>query len=314
MIINKKYIAVIIFLGSFHVQTWSQGFPSGHRELNNAGLYFLRKSDFVYLYHLKIANNIKSAEIDEDFLTPIVEKNYKKAEKWLLERYNHPYYLLNLILLYMYLDQKEYKPLFLEWQKSVDQETMIRLIDILDARDLGKAQKGLSGLWSDGLVSRYALYKSAKQFNQAHEVQINFTKWKEEIGREFGKEGKEKESKKDKKYQSSFIIFNKAQKEWLAINSGRESRSQTGTNASGSQDREAIEDGIIEQKYTRDVLSKYLEYLRKIKKWDYMEQFVEKIPWLPIEEKKQIQENIERWQKETPEVIENPENVKVRIY
>lgn len=118
-------------------------------EIRQPYRYFLRKSDFPFIYPAYLKGGVQAPELSEEFLDFIAQSHYKKAEKWLLERENHPYYLLNLILLYAYMDQKEYLNLMAVWEKSVQcppkqsckTDVQENLQNVLTSRHMDRAVK-----------------------------------------------------------------------------------------------------------------------------------------------------------------------------
>jgi hypothetical protein len=275
--------------------------PSGIHEIESPYKYFLRKSDFYYLYDVKPnEQNKESSELlklSEDFLDFINKREFKRAEKSLIQSYNHPYYLLNLILLYIYLDQPEYKNHFLKWQESVDNPTVENLIDIFAARKLNTALKNISMEINSPELKRYALYKIFKEKNQPDLVLANFSDWEQEL-------------KVDNKR-----LFDKAYKDWLVhvnIKFSEESDRKKYGSISG-ENRARLENDLIHQKYTRDVLSKYIEYLMAQNQWGDIQSLIAKITWLTEDEKKIILQKTAELEKQSQQKKPTGDYIKVKI-
>ncbi|MDH4261872.1 MAG: hypothetical protein OEV78_02370 [Spirochaetia bacterium] len=297
--LSSRIVIIVLFPLCFSIALNAQTISSGIREIELPYNYFLRESDFLYLYQIKTDEQIKSErlKINEDFLQLIEKRQYKQAQASLIQNYNHPFYLLNLMLLYIYLDHSDYKPLFITWQESSDQEIIKNFIDILETRKLNKALEKFSSDLIYPELKRYAYYKIYKTKEQPSRVFKNFLQWKNELP--------------DKNQYS--LLYEKAYADWLFTS--KKNYDQTRRSKISSPLTETItgfEDDLIHKKYTRDMLSKYISYMVEQKKWNEIKKLLDKINWLNEEEKMNILQKTNELEKnDQPAMPEDYINVKI---
>jgi hypothetical protein len=292
-------IAMFILFFTLHTNpAQAQVLPSEIRELELPYKYFLRKSDFLYLYKIKQSEPgfAELSKISEDFLDLIDKKEYKNAEKWLIQKYDHPYYLLNLILLYVYFDQPEYKNFFVTWQESVDTKTMQNLVDIFAVRKFLFALQKLSNEFTSTEIKKYATYKIYKEKNQPDMVYINFLAWNGELGEN----------------NQSRELYEKAYADWSAENKTGDSTRQKNNNPT-EESIAAFENDLIHEKYTRDMLSRYVEYLVEQKNWNKIQKLISEMNWLSENEKNVILQKTTEMENENRQKIPTGDYIKVKI-
>lgn len=299
---RRILLAVVFLLPLINpVSVSAQILPTGIRELEMPYRYFLRKSDFIYIYQINNNEKLKQevSLINEDFLDFIKQKKYKDAEKILVKNFDNPYYLLNLVLLYIYLDQKEYKNLFLTWQESSHSQTIENLIDVFAARKFNLALLQLSVEIKTPSLKRYALYKLYREQNQPDLIQINFSRWKEEIG---------ETAEKPDLYQRAY--FN-----WIFEAAARfEGKSPNQKIiVLDEKDVESFEADIKQKKYTREVFGRYLEFLLEQKHYGRLKKLVGEIIWLTAEERKTILQKTQDMENQNQEKISTEDYIKVKI-
>jgi len=276
---NKKttpFLAGLLLFISVLFATPVRALPTANAELENPYKYFLRKSDFIYLYQLNPEGKLQLelSKLNEEFLDLIARKKYKESEKFLIGNYTNPYYLLNLVLLYVYLDQPEYKNLFQTWQESVDQKIIENFIEILVTRKFHFALEKLSRDFISPDLNRYALYNLYKMKNQPDLLSENFQKWREEYFLSAGK-------------SPMPVLYEKALADWLFA-ARKNPRNKISRSKAAADDLSVFVEDLVRQKYTRDMLSRYINYLVAQNQWNEIRILVSRIAWLDENEKNNI--------------------------
>jgi len=302
---NNFRFAAILVIGVVFIDTPSiASLPQGMHEIAYPHRYFIRKSEFFYIYQVppKIQSQI---DISDDYLDHLEKKEFKKAEKWLIEKYNHPYYLLNLVLLYVYFKQPEYKNLFLQWQDSAKEPQVENLVEVLSAEKFTTALEVLSRDIKSINPKRYALYKVFRKKQNTTAIMANFLAWKKELP---------KTSEADLQKAKDTTLYARAYSNW-----NQETKILTGDQdtASSSTASKVIDDeleiNIIEQKLPRSELTRYIEILLINKKWSAVTGFIKRIPWLTMEEKHLIMARTAEQERKSKSMSKLTESVKVKI-
>jgi hypothetical protein len=102
-------------------------------EMNSPRLFFLNPVDYQQIYQIS-QSEMEKNPLSMEFASLIEKRKYKEAEQWLIKNNNHPYYMLNLVFLYLYFNKSEFAVYFKNWQLRSDWDQKVRFIDVLEAR------------------------------------------------------------------------------------------------------------------------------------------------------------------------------------
>lgn len=158
--------------------------PAGIFYLKNPETFFFRPADVEYLYagtSYKAATPAQREELNEamDQLYLALRKgNYTAAESLLLQDVEKHINTLNLILLYLYLEETPNAlKLFHAWEASVGQETMVKAVRFFEARQWLYVQSRLAPSWSKGYLRFFASYLAHRESGDVASVRSNFIEW-----------------------------------------------------------------------------------------------------------------------------------------
>jgi hypothetical protein len=267
------------------------------REINSPRLFFLNPVDYQHIYQLSQSEMEKDA-LSMEFANLIEKRKYKEAEQLLIKNNHHPYYMLNLVFLYLYFNKSEFVDYFKNWQSGSEWGQKVRFIEVLEARNLYAAMSGLSNHWENHSLLFYAKYKWFKKTQNISEIITGFQLWEKEI---------EKADQEKRLYQQAIKEWKKIKPEYL------KSYDETTKKSSTVKGQVIDEEKILNNETTRDMLTRHLQNLRVSKNWEKMRNLIHQIPWLSDDEKASILENISNWESLDKVSETNQKNVKIKI-
>jgi hypothetical protein len=266
-------------------------------EMNSPRLFFLNPVDYQQIYQIS-QSEMEKNPLSMEFASLIEKRKYKEAEQWLIKNNNHPYYMLNLVFLYLYFNKSEFAVYFKNWQLRSDWDQKVRFIDVLEARSLYAAMSGLSNHWINLSLGFYAKYKWYKKTQNISEVIAGFQLWEKEI----------------EKADHEALLYQQARTEWEKIKPEYlKSYNETKKKSSAVKGQVIDEEKILNNETTRDMLTRYLQNLRVSKNWEKMRSFIHEVQWLSEVEKTSILENISNWENTDSASETNQKNVKIKI-
>ncbi|MDH5718495.1 MAG: hypothetical protein OEZ22_12785 [Spirochaetia bacterium] len=142
---KNKFIWFIFFLFivsyNYQINAIFQAYPKGYAYLKLPVASFFSPEDIEFIQTGKIPASPEKSKneiiIYKKFIDLLQDKNYFEAEEILLKNTENPLNLLNLSLLYLYLEANESATsVFYKWANSATPQSIFRLIEISSGRRL----------------------------------------------------------------------------------------------------------------------------------------------------------------------------------
>ncbi len=192
--------------------------PAGIYYVKQPASSFLKPQDIAYLFPAKNYEITPLLETEKQLYRHLQNGKYKDAELTLTENINHPYSILNLVLLYLYLEEYNNAfQLFRAWQQTVDTPTMIRFVNFLNARNWRYVESRLASEWIEPRIKFYALDRYFQKAMNVIAVRQNFYYWETSLGLRDGKSISAQDTSKE-----SLQLYLKARVDWMLLNNNKD--------------------------------------------------------------------------------------------